>query len=198
MGIFDDFGIDTDSIKESNFDIEDGTYYFEVAEAETLEGTNNKPDTTFFYIDYQLEDEDGDAAGQTREFFTLAEDGDSDTKRVQQSLGFFKSRLKSLGVTDLAGFDGSEIVGLKGVLQLKSTPGKGQNRDKTYQNVKNVRLTEQEEAPAPVVKKAPAKREKAAPKTEDDAAIKERVKAKQAARAAAEPEDEADDENPFG
>lgn len=194
MGIFDEFGIDPSAIKESSFDIEDGTYYFEVAEAEIQEGTKNNPDTTMFYIDYQLTDEDGDTAGSTRAWYTMAEDGDSETKRVQQSLSFFKADLKRLGVTDLANFDGSEIIGRKGVLQLKSTPGKGQNRDKVYQNIRNLRLTEEEEASSPVVKKAPAKSAKA----EDDAAIKERVKAKQAARAAAEPEDEADDENPFG
>lgn len=185
MGLFDDYGIDADSIKESNFDIEDGTYLFEVAEAETLDGTANKPDTTFFYIDYQLEDEDGEAAGSTREFFTLAEDGDSETRRVQQSLSFFKSRLKSLGVTDLSNFDGSEIIGLKGSLRLASTPGKGANRDKMYQNIKSLRLSEEEEAPAPK-KAAPAKK-----------AAKPAAKPKPAP--APEPdEDDDSDENPFG
>lgn len=191
MGIFDDYGIDPDEIKESSFDIEDGTYRFEVAEAEILDGSANRPDTTFFIIDYQLEDEDGDAAGSTREWFTMAEDGDSETKRAQQSMGFLKSRLKSLGVTDLKNFDGSEIVGLTGVLQLKSTPGKGANRDKMYQNVKNVRLDEVEEAPAPVKKVA-----KKAGISKEDAAAKARVKANQAKRAAAA--DDEDDDNPFG
>lgn len=191
MGIFDDYGINPDEIKESSFDIEDGTYRFEVAEAEILDGSANKPDTTFFIIDYQLEDEDGDAAGSTREWFTMAEDGDSETKRAQQSMGFLKSRLKSLGVTDLKNFDGSEIVGLTGVLQLKSTPGKGANRDKMYQNVKNVRLDEVEEAPAPVKKVA-----KKAGISKEDAAAKARVKANQAKRAAAA--DDEDDDNPFG
>lgn len=201
MGIFDEYGIDADSIKESSFDIEDGTYYFEVAEAEIQEGTQNKPDTTFFYIDYQLTDEDGDTAGSTRSWYTMAEDGDSDTKRVNQSLGFFKADLKKLGVTDLANFDGSEIIGLKGVLQLKSTPGKGANRDKTYQNIRNLRLSEEEEAPAPVVKKALAKKAAPASTTKADAEAKARVKAKQAERAAAEAAEEpeeADDDNPFG
>src|SRR5690606_20564509 len=115
--------------------------------------TNNKPDTTFFIIDYQLEDEDGDNAGSTREWFTMAEDGDSETKRAQQSMSFLKSRLKSLKVADLKGFDGSEIVGLTGTLQLRSTPGKGANKGKTFQNVKSVVLDEAEEVEAPVVKK---------------------------------------------
>ena len=196
MGIFDDYGVDPDEIKESNFDIEDGTYRFEISSAEIIEGTNNKPDTTFFVIDYELEDEDGDAAGSTREWFTMAEDGDSDTKRAQQSMGFLKTRLKSLGVTDLKGFDGSEIEGLTGVLQLRSTPGKGANKDKKFQNVRSVKVDEAEPAPAPkkaAAKKAPAKVE------ESDESIKARVKAKQAARAAAEAEEsDEDDANPFG
>lgn len=197
MGIFDDYGVDPEEIKESSFDIEDGTYRFEVAEAEVLNGTANKPDTDFFIIDYQLEDEDGDSVGSTREWFTMAEDGDSETKRAQQSMGFLKSRLKSLGVTNLKDFDGSEIIGLTGVLQLKSTPGKGANKNTKYQNVKNVRLDEaEEEAPAP--KKASAKK---ATISKEDAAAKARVKANQARRAAAAAEvedDEDEDENPFG
>lgn len=194
MGIFDDYGVDPDEIKEASFGTPDGTYRFEISEAEILDGTNSKPDTTFFIIDYQLEDEDGDAAGSTREWFTMAEDGDSETKRAAQSMGFLKTRLKSLGVTDLKNFDGSEILGLTGVLQLRSTPGKGANKGVTFQNVRSVTL---DEAEAPAPKKAPAKRPAKRPaKEESDEAIKARVKAKQAARAAAEPED--DEDNPFG
>lgn len=200
MGIFDDYGVNPDDIKESNFDVPDGTYRFEISEAETLDGTNNKPDTSFFIIDYQLEDEDGDAAGSTREWFTMAEDNDSETKRARQSQGFLKSRLKSLKVADLKSFDGSEIVGLTGTLRLASTPGKGANKGKTFQNVKSVVLDETEEAEAPVVKKAAAKRAPAKAKVEEsDEEIKARVKAKQAARAAASEESsDDDDDNPFG
>lgn len=193
MGILDDYGIDPDSIKESSFDIEDGTYYFEVAEAEVQEGTQNRPDTTFFYIDYQLFDEEDEPVGSTRAWYTLAEDGDSDTKRVHQSMSFFKADLKRLGVSNLSDFDGSEIVGLKGVLQLVSTPGKGASKGKMYQNIRNIRLTE-EAAPAP--KKAPAKKSSI---SKEDAETKARVKAKQAARASAQAEeiDDEGEDNPF-
>ncbi len=196
MGIFDDYNINPDEIKESNFDIPDGTYRFEISEAEILDGTKNKPDTTFFIIDYQLEDEDGDTAGSTREFFTMAEDGESDTKPVQTSMSFFKSRLKSLNVTDLSSFDGSEILGLTGVLQLRSTPGKGVHKDKMFQNIKSVRLDEKEEPEEAPVKKAPAKKPTI---SKEDAAAKARVKANQAKReAAAEESEDEDEDNPFG
>lgn len=195
MGIFDDFNIDIDAVKESSFDIPDGTYRFEIAEAEQLDGTDNKPDTTFFIIDFQLEDEDGDAAGQTRNWYTLAEDGDTDTKRVHQSMSFFKSDLKALGVRDFGAFDGSELIGKTGTLRMVSTPGKGANKGKTFQNVKSITLDEvEEEAPAP--KKSPAKAKASTAK--DDAEAKARVKANQAKRAAEEEPEEADEDNPFG
>lgn len=198
MGIFDDFGIDPDKVKEAgNFNVDDGVYHFEVAEAEILEGTTNKPDTTFFYIDFQLTDEDGDAVGSTRTWYTMAEDGDSDTVKAARSAGYLKGDAKALGVTDMNSFDGSEIIGVKGVLRLVSSPGKGANKGKTYQNVRNIRRTEEEVEEAPV-KKAPAKKP-AASTAKADAAAKARVKAKQAERAAEEePEDGEDDENPFG
>ena len=203
MGIFDDFGVDPDKVQEAgNFNVDDGVYHFEVAEAEILEGTTNKPDTTFFYIDFQLFDEDGDAVGSTRTWYTMAEDGDSETAQAQRSAGYLKADAKALGVTDLHNFDGSEIIGVKGVLRLVSTPGKGKNKGNTYQNVRNIRRTEEEVEEAPAPKKAPAKRapaKKAPDTSKEDAEAKERVKAKQAARAAeAEPEDEDDDSNPFG
>lgn len=200
MGIFDDFGVDPDKVQEAgNFNVEDGVYHFEVAEAEILEGTTNKPDTTFFYIDFQLFDEDGDPVGSTRTWYTMAEDGDSETAQAQRSAGYLKADAKALGVTDLHNFDGSEIIGVKGVLRLVSTPGKGKNKGNTYQNVRNIRRTEEEVEEAPAPKKAAAKKP-AASTAKADAEAKARVKANQAARAAeAEPEDDGDDDsNPFG
>ena len=51
MGIFADYDIDIDEVKESNFDVADGPYRFTEADAEVLDGTENKPETTFFLID---------------------------------------------------------------------------------------------------------------------------------------------------
>lgn len=205
MGIFDDFGINPDEIKESSFDIADGTYLFEIGEAERQDGSTNNPDDTLFYIDYSLFNEDEESVGSKRAYYTLAQDGDTDTKRVQQSLSFFKADLKRLGITDLSSFDGSELIGLRGVLQLKSVPGKGANRNNMYQNIRNIRLDDDGADEAPVVKK-PAAAKPAAKKpaakadtSADDAAARERVAANRAARAAAEaaPE-ETEDGNPFG
>lgn len=190
MGIFNDYDIDIDSVKENNFDVEDGVYHFEVAEAEVLDGTQNKPDDTFFIIDYQLEDENGDAAGQKRAWYTLAQDGEI-TKRAQQSLSFLKSDLMKLGLkgAQLADFDGSEIVGKRGTLQLKTTPGK--NGKGEFQNIRNIRLDESDEEEAPA---KPARR-KAAPKAEAEAPA--RTTRRKAAPKAVEP-DEDDNDNPFG
>ena len=38
MGIFDDYGVDPDEIKEASFDTPDGTYRFEISEAEISAG----------------------------------------------------------------------------------------------------------------------------------------------------------------
>lgn len=188
MGIFTDYDIDIDSVKENNFDVDDGVYRFEVAEAEVLDGTQNKPDDTFFIIDYQLEDENGDAAGQKRAWYTLAQDGEL-TRRAQQSLSFLKSDLMKLGLkgAQLADFDGSEIVGKRGTLQLKTTPGK--NGKGEFQNIRNIRLDETEEEEAP----AKPSRRKAAPKKDEAPARPARRKAEPKV---AEPDE--DDDNPFG
>lgn len=206
MGIFDDFGINPDEIKESSFDIDDGTYLFEIGEAERQDGSTNNPTDTLFYIDYSLFNEDEESVGSKRAYYTLAQDGDTETQRVKQSLSFFKADLKRLGVTDLSSFDGSELIGLRGVLQLKSVPGKGANRNNMYQNIRNIRLDDDGADEAPVVKKPAAAAKPAAKKpavkastAAADAEARERVAANQAARAAAEaaPE-ETEDGNPFG
>lgn len=186
MGIFSDYDIDIDSVKENNFDVADGVYLFTVAEAEVLDGTANKPDDTFFIIDYQLEDENGDAAGQKREWFTLAQDGDATTKRAKQSVSFLKARLVSLGLkgAQLVDFDGSEIVGKTGSLQLKTTPSK--NGGGEFQNIRNVRVVEDSEDEEPAPKKTAPKR----------AAAKKSAPKKSAP--VEESDDEDDDENPFG
>lgn len=190
MGIFDDYDIDIDQVKENSFDVADGVYLFEVAEAEVLDGTANKPNDTFFIIDYQLEDENGDAAGQKREWFTLAQDGER-TKRVTQSLGFLKSRLLGLGLkgSQLTEFDGSELVGKRGSIQLKTTPGK--NGKGEFQNIRNVKLAEgaddePEEKPAKAAPKAAAKPAARKPAAKPKAPVEEPE------------ESEGDDDNPFG
>ena len=188
MGIFADYDIDIDEVKESNFDVADGTYRFTVADAEVLDGTENKPDTTFFIIDYQLEDEMGDAAGQKRAWYTLAEDRRSDTKRAKQSTSFLKSDLLKLGMkgAQLSDFDGSEIVGKTGTLTLKTGPGK--NGKPGFQNIRNIRLDEDDEP-----EEKPAK--KAAPKAKAEKPV---VKKSKPAPAEEPDEDDEDDENPFG
>lgn len=184
MGIFSDYNIDIDEVKESNYDIADGTYRFTIAEAEVIDGTQNKPDTTFFVIDYQLEDENGDAAGQKRAWYTMAEDGRTDTRRVTVSMSILKSELLKLGLkgSQLADFDGSEIVGKTGVLTLKTGPSK--NNKPGFQNIRNLVVDEDDEPEEKPVKKA-------APKAKPE-------KKKVTATAPVADSDEDEDDNPFG
>jgi len=195
MGIFQDYDIDIDSVKESSFDVNDGTYRFTIAEADTRDGTKNFPDNVYFLIDYQLEDENGDSVGSKSEWFTLEEDGRTDTKKVETGLRMLKSRLLSLGLkgAQLQEFDGSEIDGLTGVLTLKSTVSK--NNGNTYQNVRNLRVDQDEETEE-VEEEAP--KAKAKPAATKAAPAKPAAAKKPAPKAKAEESDGDDDDNPFG
>ena len=169
MGLFDDLGVDMDSIKAGGFsDPDDGTYEFIISEGTIRNGSTNKPDTTFYTIEYSL-----DEAGSKTEWFTIAENGVV-TERALQSLGFLKSRLQDLGI-DASEFDPEEtdLEGISGVFQLKTTKDrKGIDR----QNIRNVKVD---------VDEADVSDE---PTDYDDgsaaqyAAIKKRVQAKRAER----------------
>lgn len=181
MGLFDDYNVDIDEVKVNSFDVNDGVYGFEIAEAQTIEGTRNAPDRVSFRIDYQLTDENGDAAGQKSDWFTLSEDGDSNSRLAKFGFSNLKKRLLELGLkgSELADFTGEEVLGLTGTLQLKTKRAKNGN---DYQNIANVRVDEAEEEEAPA-KKAPAKRAPAK---------------KAPAKAAPAEESGEDDDNPFG
>lgn len=194
MGLFDDFDIDMDDVKAASFDFEDGSYEFEISEARVQNGSKKKEDDTFFIISYSLND---GVDGTYNEWFTIAQDGEV-TQRAKQSLSFLKARLIDLGLeaASLNELDPEDLEGTRGTLQLKTTKSaKGE-----FQNVRNVKVGESEEADEP---------------EESDAEIKKRVQAKQADRAttaktatvkkpattkrAAKPvADDEDDDNPFG
>jgi len=192
MGLFDDFDINEEDVKTSSFDIADGVYRFEISDAERRDGSTNKPDNTYFVISFQLEDENGDSAGEKQSWHTLAVDGDAEHRIAKIGWSTLKGLLLSLGIkgSELQDFEGPEIVGVRGTLQLKTGAKKG-NKD-PYQNIRNIHVddedAEEEEALAPKKASKPAAK-KAAP-----------AKAKPAKKAP-EPEDEGDDEdddNPFG
>lgn len=185
MGLFDDFDIDMDDVKETgNFAIDDGWYDFEVTEALRQNGTKNDPDDTKFIIKYDLEE-----AGTYWEWFTLAVDGDASHPKAKSSLGFLKARLLSLGLkaSELNDFEPEDLEGIVGKLELRTTKNK---KNQEFQNIKNL-VIEEDAAPEPEPEK-PARRTRAAnpadDEPEDDADIKRRVAAKRAAR-----EEEADE-----
>lgn len=187
MGIFDDYGIDPESIKESSFDFADGTYRFEISEAEERNGSTNNPYNDYFVIVFQLEDENGDAAGEKQNWTTLRrsdEDGNDIglLKGHEVGLSILKGMLKQLGIkgSQLSNFTGEEIVGKTGTLTLKTTNRNG----KSNQNLRIVDVDEVEEKP-----------KKAAPKAKAKAVVK-----KAPAKTVTPPveEDDGDDDNPFG
>lgn len=199
MGLFDDYDIDMDEVKEAGgFDFKDGFYDFEISEALKQQGTKNDPDDTKFIIKYDF-DEDG----TYWEWFTIAVDGDANHPKAKQSLGYLKARLLDLGIpaSQLNELEPEDLEGIRGSLELRTTNGKGKNSAKTYQNVRNVKV----EGDAPEAVAEPVEDTKAA-----DAAAKKRVAARQAARSQAEapaerparrraaaPAADEDSENPF-
>lgn len=207
MGLFDDFDIDMDEVKAAGgFDFEDGHYDFEISEALTQNGTKNDPDDTKFIIKYDLNDGE---AGTYWEWFTIAVDGDPTAKKAKDSLGFLKGRLQDLGfeAAALNDLDPDDLEGIVGTLELRTTSGKGKNSDRTFQNVRNVKVLTDEVDDAEDESEEPV---------ETDAEIKKRVQAKQAERAKATARtaaktvtkaapkrtaraaaDEAEEENPF-
>lgn len=216
MGLFDDFDIDMDDVKAAGgFDFEDGFYEWEISEALRQQGSKNKPDTTFFIIKYNL-----DEAGTYWEWFTLAEDGDSQTTNAKRSLGYLKERLLALGVpaAQLNVLEPEDLEGLTGTFKLVTT----KNAKGEFQNIRNfkanVEAEEEEEEPAPAptrTRRKPAAKPAPEPEEDDepeesDAEIKARVAAKRASREKAEaptkrtpakrrsaPADDEDGDNPF-
>ena len=175
MGLFDDFDMSEEDIKVNNFDIDDGVYHFVVAEAERQDGSAKNPDNTYFVIKLQLENEAGEAAGEKQSWHTLAVDGDTEHRIAKIGWSTLKQMLLNLGLkgSELQDFEGPEIVGKTGTLQLKTAPAK--NGKDPYQNIRNVRVDKDE----PEAK--PAKKAAAKPKP-----------------APGEESDDDDDDNPFG
>lgn len=191
MGLFDDFDIDMDEVKESGgFSFDDGWYPFEISEALRQNGTKNDPDDTKFIIKYDL-----DEAGTYWEWFTLAVDGDAAHPKAKSSLGFLKTRLLGLGLkaSELNDFEPEDLEGIRGDLELKTT----KNKKGEFQNIKNLKLDDEGGEPDDEPEPAPAPRRRAAkPKDdEDDTEAQDRAaKARVAARRAAR--DEESDEKP--
>jgi hypothetical protein len=207
MGLFDDFDIDMDEVKEAGgFTFDDGTYDFVISEALTQNGTKTHPDNTNFIIKY-----DFDENGVYWEWFTIAVGGDPTAPRAVTGLSFLKRRLQDLGfqASELNDIEPEDLEGISGALTIATKQGRGKNAGNAYQNVTKVVVSdadgEIEKAPEPVVDTKAA-----------DAAAKRRVAARQAERAKAEEpapaaparrprrtaaapvaEDEGDEDNPF-
>lgn len=181
MGLFDDFDVDMDEVKEAGgFSFDDGFYEFEIVEALRQNGTQNRPDDTKLIIKFDL-----DEAGTYWDWYTIAVDGDSEHPDAKRSLGYLKTTLLALGfkLSELNDIDYEDLEGIRGTFELKTTKNKKTNKE--YQNIRNLKVTDEEPEPEP----EPAPKRRAAAKSttkDDDAAAKQRVAARRAEREAAE------------
>lgn len=155
MGLLDDFGIDTNDIEVPSFEIEDGIYEFEIGDVFVKNGSQNFPDKSWIIVEYLL----GDAGQKKSEMFELPSDPENMTDKERQKIGFYVARLLDLGVdrNEVNTVDRDDLIGLRGTLQVYSQSGKGANKGKLYQNIKNVKVTSSS-APAAAATKAPAAR----------------------------------------
>jgi hypothetical protein len=187
-GLLDGYGIDLDEIEAPSFDIQDNIYEFEVQDFFLQEGTKADPEKNNLVIDYDLGD------GKSKwEFFGLPKDMGDPTDKELQALGFYKNRLKDLGIApeDMNGVSPDDLIGKRGTLQVFTNKG--------YQNIKNVKLFEEgsDEGLAEfAAKEGPGNKARTFVEDDEPAAPAQRRTRKPAAAKATEPEPEAaeDDE----
>jgi hypothetical protein len=139
MGLLDDFGIDTNDIEVPSFEIEDGIYEFELGDVFVKNGSQNYPDRSWVIVEYII----GDTGQKKSEMFELPVDPDNITDKERQKLGYYVARLLDFGVdrNEVNNVDRDDLIGLRGTLQVYSQSGKGQNKGKSYQNIKNVKVS---------------------------------------------------------
>ena len=193
-GLLDGYGIDMDEVEAPSFDVADDIYEFEVSDFFIQEGTTNWPDRTWLVIEYSL----GGNGKSKSEWFELPEDASAPSDKELLKLGFYKNRLKDLGIEEeqMNGVGPDDLIGLTGTLQVFTKNG--------FQNIKGVKLTDdgenefatpaKEEAPVPAKRAArkPAAAQPAAaqpaveePEAEEEAPVVTRAARRPAAAAAA-------------
>lgn len=156
-GLLEEYGIDPDEIPDGpNYDMPDGVYVFEIGRGYIWE--SEEDGRRAVVLEYLLDDEEG-TTGTKSEWFNLPEDPSAPTDAEMSKLSFLKSRLLSLGVPreDHAGWVPEDAEGIVGTLQLASSAGKGKNKGKMYQNVRNVKVEDDTPTPEVPVKKVAAR-----------------------------------------
>jgi hypothetical protein len=177
MGLLEDFNIDMKDIKaNSGFEITaTGFWNFTIGAAFIKEGSVANPDKSWIIIEYILDNEDGET-DKYSDLFELPKDSRDLTKKELQTMGFYKARMLELGFheDEINDIEGEELVGMTGTLEVYHTRGKGDNSDKTYANVRHVKVSTDEETttfdepdPEPAAK-APRSRGAAATTDESD------------------------------
>jgi len=140
MGLLDDYGIDTTEIEAPSYDIEDGMYEMTVGDVYIKQGSKNFPDRSWVIFEYLV----GEEGKKASELFELPVDPGLLTDKEHTRLGYYVARLLSLGVAreNVNDIDKDDLVGLTGTLVLYTSTGKGANAGKTFQNIKNVKVSE--------------------------------------------------------
>lgn len=132
-GLLDGYGINMDEVEAPSFEVPDDIYEFEVSDFYLRQGTDSKPDAEWLIIQFNL----GENGKQKSEWFQLPSDPANPTDKELEKLGYYKNRLKDLGITE--GFNEvgpDDLIGITGTLQVYTKNG--------YQNIKNVKASASE------------------------------------------------------
>lgn len=137
MGLLDEYGLDVSDIEVPSWDIEDGVYDFVVGDVFIKAGSTNRPDQSWIIIEYLV----GEDGKRFSELYGLPEDASNPTESERKTLGRYKGRLLSLGISpeQVNSVGRDELVGIAGTFQLRTTAGK---KGGTFQNIRNLRLAD--------------------------------------------------------
>ena len=153
MGLLDDYNVDIDSVDEAagfKGQPEPGFYAFEVGNVHIQEGSKNNPDQSWLIITYLLEGDDDEAeAEEYGELFALPADPDNPTPKEIEKLGWYKRRLRELGIApeQMGSVDRDDLIGIRGTFKLVGTAGKGANKDRIYLNIRDMKVGEVSDDP---------------------------------------------------
>lgn len=157
MGLLDEFDIDMSGVEapESGYaSLPDDIYEYTVGDVYLKEGSKKNPEQNFIVFKYLL----GEDGKEYSEFFGLPLDVQRPSDNELKKLGFYKSRLLSLGVSPDAVNDveASDLVGITGTFELRTTRSK--NNGQEYQNIRNFKVSNATAPANSSVAKAPVKK----------------------------------------
>ena len=151
-GLLEEYDIDMSNVDTPEFTgPKDDIYEFVLGDVTLQEGSKKNPNGKWVVFKYLL----GDTGLTYQEWFGLPNDPTNPTDNEITKLGFYKSRFLSLGVSadEINTVSADDLRGTTGTLELRTVKGRDGNE---YQNIRNFKVTGNEETSAKPAAKKPA------------------------------------------